>query len=290
MNLLGRLLGKSPSIPEKIENPRLLKAMSAVALNDSPATRKQLYSELLRAVFILPTPGVSGRPGPQTSDGKTTIQIIGIKDANNVDVTPAFTDYEALRNWDPNTPSIALKAGALFEMLVPLAFQEIVINPFDPRRKMLRPGGRITRREFESLAKGVLPEPTSAMRTVRPPAGTRLMFGKPKVAFADDVMERVKHALAKVDEVHSAFLLMVAYADDQPHRAVAVRLSKPLAEERMRFLAKIVLEIIRPSLADKEPFDLIPLNAQFYEDVVRTIPPFYEQTTNESNLKPANMR
>ncbi|PYU32564.1 MAG: hypothetical protein DMG31_10415 [Acidobacteria bacterium] len=280
MDLLGRLLRKSQSIPEKIENPRLLKAMHQIALDDTPAKRKQLYAELLQAVFILPTPEVSGTPGLQTSDGQTTIQIIGIKDVSNVDVTPAFTDDEALRNWDPNTPSIALKARAFFEMLLPLPFQAVVINPFDPRRKMLRPGGRVTRHGFESLAKGVLPEPRPAMRTVRPAAGTRLIFGKPKKVFADDLIERVKQVLAKVDGVQSAFLLAVAYGDEQPHGAIAVRLAKPLTEERLRLLAKLVLEIIRPSLKDKEPFDLIPLDAEFYEDVVRKISPFYEQAAN----------
>lgn len=285
MDLIGRLLGKNRSIPEKIENRRLLKAMHAVALDDSSATRKRLYAELLQAVFILPSPEISGKPGLHTSDGQTTIQIVGFKDANNLNVTPAFTDYEALRNWDPNTPSIALKARPFFEMLVSLDFQEVVINPFDFRRKMLRPGGRVTRHEFESLAKGTPPEPKPAMVTVRPAVGTRLTFGQPKEGFAGDVMERVKHALAAVEEVRSAFLLMVAYGNEPPHRAIAVHLAKPLAEERMRSLAKIVLEIIRPSLAEKEAFDLIPLSSQFYEDVVATIPPFYEQTANEPALK-----
>ncbi|PYU22364.1 MAG: hypothetical protein DMG30_15075 [Acidobacteria bacterium] len=289
MDLL-RLLRKSQSVPEKLENPRLLTAMHEIALNDTPAKRKQLYAELLQAALILPTPEVSGKPGLQTSDGQTTIQIIGIKDANNVDVTPVFTDDEALRNWDPNTPSIALKARALFEMLVPLPFQEVIINPFDPRRKMLRPGGRVTRREFESLAKGVPPEPTPAMSTVRPPAGTRLMFGKQKRVFADDVRERVKQTLAKVDGLESAFLLAVAYGDEHPHGAIAVRLAKPLAEERLRFLAKLVLEIVRPSLTDKEPFDLIPLSTQFYEDVARFITPFYEQASNQTTCQPREMR
>ena len=280
MNLLSRLLGRSQSIPQKIENPRLLKAMHEIALDDTPAKRKQLYAELLQAVLILPTPEVSGTPGLHTSDAPITIQLIGIKDGNNVDVTPAFTDDDAMRNWDPNTPSIALKAQAFFEMLVPLVFQEVVINPFDPRRKMLRPGGRVTRREFASLAKGALPEPTPAMHTVRLAASTRLTFGKPKKIFADDVMKRVKQALATVDGIRSAFLLMIAYGEEQPHRAIALRLARPIAEERMRFVAKLVLEIIRPSLADKEPFDLLPLGDELYKEVVRAIPPFYEQAAS----------
>ena len=72
-------------------------------------------------------------------------------------MTPVFTDEEALRNWDPNTPSIGLNSRDLFKLIVPLPFAEVIINPFDPIRKMIRPGGHLTRPEFEALAAGCLP-------------------------------------------------------------------------------------------------------------------------------------
>jgi hypothetical protein len=142
---------------EKTDNARLLNAMHDLALRESPENRERLYSELLSAILILPTPELSGQPGHWIADGKRSIQLTGIRNNNGIEVTPAFTDQEALRNWDPNTPSLSLNARSFFELIIPLPFKEVVINPFDPVRKMIRPGGHVTRPEFEALAKGILP-------------------------------------------------------------------------------------------------------------------------------------
>ena len=276
-NLFGRLFGKQDG--DKIENPKLLAAMHAVALADTPENRKTLYTEMLAATFILPTPELPAPPGEHVADEHTTIQLVGIKDQYQRDLVPAFTDDEALRNWDPNTPSIALKARAFFEMLLPLPFQEVIINPYDPIRKMLRPGGRVTRGEFECLAKGELPQLKAGVQTIQQAPGTRVQFGKPKEPFAPEAMKQVAEELAKFPEVHSAFLLMIMYGEEKPHRAIAVRLdqknAQKISEQRQTFMAKVLLGIIRPLLAEDEPFDLIPLGDQFYQDVVRTIQPFY---------------
>lgn len=140
MNFLDNLPGNYKENQTKIENPRLVQAMHEVALDGTPEKRKALYAELLGATFILPTPELNAKPGVHIAEGKMTLQIIGIKDASGKDVTPAFTDDEALRNWNPNTPSVGLRAVDYFKMVAGIAaFQEIVINPFDPRRKMIRP-------------------------------------------------------------------------------------------------------------------------------------------------------
>jgi hypothetical protein len=276
--LFERLLKKKkPPFDGKIENPRLLKAIQEVALKDTPENRKKLYTEFLNATLIFPTPEITGKPGLQIAAEQTTFQITGITNANGVAVTPAFTDYEALWNWDPNTPSVAMQAKDYFGMLVPLSFQEVLINPSDSRRKMIRPGGRVTRREFEALAKGELPQAKPAIQTVYHRAGTKLRFRKAEREFPDDAMKRIAEVLNKFEDVQGAFILIIAYGNEQPHRAIAVRLAMPLSEERQRLLAKLVLEIVRPLLQEKEAFDLIPMSANFYQEVVRTIPPFYDR-------------
>jgi hypothetical protein len=213
----------------------------------------------------------------QIAAEQTTFQITGITNANGVTVTPAFTDYKALWNWDPNTPRVAMQAKAYFGMLVPLSFQEVLINPFDSRRKRIRPGGRVTRREFEALAKGELPQAKPAIQGVYPKAGTKLRFKKAERNFPDDAMKRIAEALIQFEDVQGAFILAIACGDEQPHRAIAVRLAKPLSEEHQRLPAKLVLEIVRPLLQEKEAFDLIPMSAKFYQEVVRTIPPFHDR-------------
>lgn len=275
MNLLGQLSKKERKLEDKIENPRLLKAIQDVALNDTPENRKTLYREFLDAILIFPTPEITGKPGAQVADAKTTFQITGITNKNGLPVTPAFTDDEALFNWDPNTPSVGMNARDFFEMLIPMSFQEVIINPFDPRRKMVRPGGRVTRHEFEALAKGEIPEPQPAVATVRPRAGTKLRFKKASVDLPEGAITQISKILVSFEEVQSAFLLNIAYGDERPHRAVAIESSRQVPETRQRMLATHILEIVRSSLQDNEAFDLLPMSTDLSRIVRQTISPFY---------------
>lgn len=261
---------------EKIENPGLLRAMHELALRDTPENRAHMYGELQKAKLILPTPEISGKSGVRLADGKTSIQLIGIKDSSGAEVIPVFTDDEALRNWDPNTPSVALNANAFFQMILPLPFTEVIINPFDPIRKMIRPGGRVTRWEFEALARGVLPEFVQSMRAVQPAVGTRMSFSNAGIAFPQNAMQRLKDVLAKFSEIQSAFLLTLSYGNERPHRAIAIRPNGRLDEARQNLLLKMILEIVQPFLNKGESFDIVPLiTDKFYEDVARATPPFY---------------
>ena len=73
----------------------------------------------------------------------------------------AFTDEEALRNWNKTIPWIALQGTAFFQAVDSTEAEEIVINPYEPENpnsKMIRPGGRVTRWEFEALAEGRIPK------------------------------------------------------------------------------------------------------------------------------------
>src|SRR5205814_1427309 len=90
-------------------------------------------------------------------EGTAQLPVLAIKDQQGRTVTPAFTDEDALRNWDPNTPHVRIKARALFQVARQSRFAAIVINPFDPIRKMIRPGGYVMRHEFDSLADGYIP-------------------------------------------------------------------------------------------------------------------------------------
>jgi hypothetical protein len=77
---------------------------------------------------------------------------------------PIFTDVEALRNWDSHTPYIGLEADRLFPKVVSSGADEVVVNPFPPARLKIRVGKRMTRRELEFLAKGLVPRETEIVR------------------------------------------------------------------------------------------------------------------------------
>jgi hypothetical protein len=56
-------------------------------------------------------------------------------------VAVAFTDEEALRNWQKSIPWIALQGSAFFQAVAGTEAEEIVINPYEPENpesKMIR--------------------------------------------------------------------------------------------------------------------------------------------------------
>ena len=86
-------------------------------------------------------------------------------------VAVAFTDEEALHNWNKSIPWIALQGTAFFQAVASTEAIEIVINPYEPENpdsKMIRPGGRVTRWEFEELAEGRIPQEDSNEQEAEP--------------------------------------------------------------------------------------------------------------------------
>jgi hypothetical protein len=138
MGILGSLFGKKKGDSPDEGNAALAQAMHAVAMNDNADTRKKLYQELLASMFLIPVPELPKGLGPGTQKIETGMELplYSPVDSDQVRSTVAFTDLGALRNWDPNTPYLGLKAIDFFRFLLGTDIQDIQINPFDPIRKM----------------------------------------------------------------------------------------------------------------------------------------------------------
>src|SRR5882724_9388865 len=147
----------------QFDNTAFLDAMLAVAHHDSPEDRRVLYESMLKTWFLVPTRDTEppGTPGLHDIKEDTAKSFSLEHDPNGMVVLPAFTDEAALRNWNKTILWIALQGVAFFRAVVSTDVENIVINPYeidDPSSKMIRPGGRVTRWEFELLAEGVLPQ------------------------------------------------------------------------------------------------------------------------------------
>src|SRR6266849_7113623 len=128
MKLINRIFrGKGqPDDRSSSANPKLIAAIEAVAKNDGTDTRHRLYSALLDATLLVPTPELPDSwraPGDHIADGKTGFKIAAIKMHDGTQITPVFTDEAALRNWDPNTPWVEIKARDYFPLVVQLPIQ-----------------------------------------------------------------------------------------------------------------------------------------------------------------------
>jgi hypothetical protein len=160
MRFLQKIFGRKKQFKYDGPNAELVQAMHEMALRDDAGNRKKLYKAILSSTLTIPTPELPEAlrsPGVKAAVPNTRIDIVVINNNNGQKVTPAFTDLEALQVWDPNTPSLGLKPQALFQMVMDTDIQQVLINPYDPRRKMIRPGGAVTRVEMDLLARGIIP-------------------------------------------------------------------------------------------------------------------------------------
>ncbi len=139
------------------QNPALLKAMHDAAVNDSSATRNDVYRALMDSTLIVPGEVFGGKNG--VADEDTSFRVQPIENPPGNLVMPVFTDQEAFDNWIGKTPQLSfiIAARALFISFTGGNIKEIVINPFSTTGKMLKPGGRLSIFEFEALGKGFIP-------------------------------------------------------------------------------------------------------------------------------------
>jgi len=135
-------------------NSPLPAAMLAVAKDDSPHNRQTIYQSMLASWFVVPT-----KEEPHDKPGFSAVPA-NVADSFSLEhnsegqlVAVAFTDEEALRNWQKNIPWIALQGTAFFQAVASTEAEKIVINPYEPANpesKMIRPaeslcGGNLKR-------------------------------------------------------------------------------------------------------------------------------------------------
>jgi len=193
-------------------------------------------------------------------------------------VAVAFTDEEALRNWNKTIPWIALQGTAFFQAVVSTEAEEIVINPYeldDPASKMIRPGGRVKRWEFEKLAQGELPlipvDDDSETQT----ASQSVLVTMPTQMPAQEVFTAMGAAARKFADVVALYFAQVIYPDGEPHWTVAVEFasaSSPRHVERaMGALTKAAQRVFPRTVTS----DLVPASTALGQSITTTGKKFY---------------
>src|SRR5437016_14657536 len=94
----------------QFENSPLPADMLAVVHGDSPETRRVLYESMLKTWFLVPTrEAVPDAPGFHDIKSDTAAMFSLEHDPAGLLVAVAFTDEEALRNWNKTIPWVALQ-------------------------------------------------------------------------------------------------------------------------------------------------------------------------------------
>jgi len=267
MEFFQKIFGTKKEFKYDGPNAELVHAMHKVALQDNVENRKKLYEALLASTLIIPTPELPKgfqSPGEKLSGPNTKIDMIVLNNKNGQKVTPAFTDAEALRTWDPNTPSLGLKSQALFQFVMGTDIQGITINPFDPIRKMIRPGGFVTRLELDLLARGSVPSgfgPSGVQYQLK--AGQSIAIGLPAVHPGPDIEEALRIAALRNPEITELYLFQMATPEGSSQTVVGIQVDKIVPEGPL--VAKLI-EAIRPILKEGQSLDFVFLRGKIGQD------------------------
>lgn len=258
---------------EKLHNGALLKAIDATALDNSPENRKRLYNVLLDVLFLVPIAEIPANveAGAWTATGDDPLQFRLLQNREGNKLFPVFSDLEALRNWDPNTPYIGMKSVDLFKVILRTDADQIVINPFDPIRKMIRPGGTLTRQEFQLLAENRIPSGavgSTIAFDLKP--GERVAIGVPAQEPKSELVAALVSTARNIGSVASLYLAQIASQKNQAwvsQTLIGIQLNKnlekPLREEIVRELG----ESIRPWLDRNEFLDFMILDGGLAQQV-----------------------
>jgi len=253
--------------------------MLAVAHGDSPETRRVLYESMLKTWFVVPTrEAPPDAPGFHDVQENTAATFSLEHDSAGLLVAVAFTDEEALRNWHKTIPWIALQGTGFFQAVASTDAEEIVINPYeldDPNSRMIRPGGRVKRWEFEELAEGNLPQTPMHEGADMQAAPESVLVTMPTQMPAAKVFDALGATASKFGDVVAMYFAQVIYPDGEPHWTVAVEFtsgsSRKHVERAMAALTKEAGTVFPTTVAG----DLVLASSALGQSIATTGKKFY---------------
>jgi len=259
--------------PQFAESP-LPAAMLAVAHDDTPQNRRVLYESMFKPWFLVPTrEELREKSGFHDVQKNTAASFSLEHDSNGVMVAVAFTDEEALRSWNKSIPWIALQGTAFFQAVAGTDAEEIVINPYEPENPeshMIRPGGRVKRWEFESLAQGVVPEPPSGGQ-----AAQSVLVAMPKHMPSREMFSALALAAKAFPEVIGMYFAQVHYVDGDPRWAVAVEFASGASSQRIEPAMAALVKEARRVFPRRESADFLLASTPLGQSVATTGKKFY---------------
>jgi hypothetical protein len=257
-------------------NSRLPAAMLAVAKEDSPQNRRILYQSMLGSWFVVPTKEAThDKPGFAAVPANVADSFSLEHDSEGELVAVAFTDEEALRNWNKSIPWIALQGTAFFQAVVSTRAEEIVINPYEPANpdsKMIRPGGRVTRWEFEELAEGRIPQEGSNEQKAEPQS---VLVTMPKQMPTDEMFNAIGKVAGSFSGIAGMYFGQVIYPDGEPHWTVAVEFAAVPSAKHAKHMMAALVEEARRVFPRSVTTDLVPASTALGQSIASSGEKFY---------------
>jgi hypothetical protein len=190
-------------------------------------------------------------------------------------VAVAFTDKEALRNWQKTIPWIALQGTAFFQAVASTEAEEIVINPYEPENpesKMIRPGGIVKRWEFEELAEGRIPEGHSGKQVVEPQS---VLVTTPKQMPAPEMFNAISEVARTFPEIAGMYFGQVIYPDGEPHWTIAVEFAGAPSDKQLNRMMTALVKAAQRVFPGNIATDLMLASTSLGQSIKTTGKKFY---------------
>lgn len=269
------------AVPGALEQPDfasspLPAAMLAVAQDDSPQNRQALYQSMLNTWFIVPTRETApDKPGFSTVPANVAGTFSLEHDSAGLLVAVAFTDEEALRNWNQSIPWIALQGNAFFQAVASTQAEEIVINPYEPANpgsKMVRPGGRVMRWEFEALAESHIPQQDSNDPQSEPQS---VLVTMPKQMPTLEILNAMGKVADTFPEISGMYFGQVIYPDGEPHWTIAVEFAADPGAKLVKHIMASLVQVARRVFPKSVTTDLLPASTALGQSIKTNGRKFY---------------
>jgi type III secretion system (T3SS) SseB-like protein len=225
------------------QNDELLAAMEAMSTGPSEEARRSLHLAVGAANLLVPL---------EHETGEESGAAIFVADADGGHpLFLAFTDEEALRTWaDGRWPYVGIDGRTLCRFVGEHGADGLVLNAAGPW------GGRLSRRDAELVAEGLVPEKEGANSVLaRGAVGSRLLLRPLREEPAPELLATIRDA-AEQAGVRSCFLADGAFGSGTPHLVIGIDPGAVDAADAARVIGDAAQPVLRPG----EPLDIVPLD------------------------------
>ena len=163
-------------------------------------------------------------------------------------------------------------------MVLGAEIEGVVINPFDPIRKMIRPGGVLYRTELDLLSKQLIPshiEPHGVEFKLKP--GYQTMIGAPAVLPGQRVIEALRAAAAEHRAIAELYIFQIATAESSQTVIGVEPDQKMHARGNGGELVRGLANTIQKTLDQGQFLDFMLLSGKFAEQVKAQFTPIYRR-------------
>lgn len=253
-----------------VTNPTLLRA-----LNNTQGTQterdNQIIQEAMRANFLIPvtitpTPENATAQGQVVLERDTDIRFFLVKGTEDQLYFVAFSDWDALRQWQSieNQQTLVMPFAELAKTLLKQRSEivGVVINPAGNSATFRKPLLEAVLRDIERQNNGGVVEQVIEKQT-------EVMLGQPRI-YPTEMTQAIAGYLKRQKNVKAAYLQLMVKDREQSYLVVIdftgdkSSLFRGIAQAANPFLNGVYL-------------DMVPLDSDFGQSATRKIEPFYRR-------------